>query len=591
MNQTQVIVGMASCGLAAGAQETYEALSAALNDGRAGAELTISGCVGVCFLEPIVKVVEPGGAEWNYGRVTPERAEAIVEEHVVGGEPIREWTFEEGEYAEAFQSFIGKQVRIVMRNCGEINPEDIDEYLARDGYKAIQKAVASMTREEVIKEILASGLRGRGGAGFPTGRKWQFAYGADSDVKYIICNADEGDPGAFMNRTVLESDPHSMLEGLMIGGYAIGATQGFIYARAEYPLAIRRLRIAIAQARERGFLGRNLFGTDFSFDIEIRQGAGAFVCGEETALIASIEGKRGMPRLRPPYPATSGLFGKPTIINNVNTLTNVPWIILNGADALAQYGTETSKGTKVFSLAGKVARGGSVEVPMGITLDEMIHDVGGGSNTGKPVKAVQMGGPSGGCVPRLLFDTRVDYEELTSTGAIMGSGGAVVMDEETCMVDIARFFLNFTQTESCGKCTYCRVGTRRMLEILTRICEGEGTMEDLDTLGELAEKVKNTALCGLGNTAPNPVLTTLKYFHDEYVAHVRDGTCPAKVCRALITYSIDPEACTGCGACVRACPVDAITGERKELHEIDPELCTKCGSCYEVCAFDAVIVE
>jgi NADH-quinone oxidoreductase subunit F len=591
MNRTQVIVGMASCGLAAGAQETYDVLRAALSAENVMADLSPSGCVGVCFLEPIVKVVEPDGTEWTYGNVTPERAETIIEQHITGGEPVREWTFEEGEHTEAFQSFAGKQVKIVMRNCGEINPEDIDEYLARDGYKAIEKAVTSMTREEVIDEISRSGLRGRGGAGFPTGRKWQFAHGAPSDVKYIICNADEGDPGAFMNRTVLESDPHSMLEGMMIGGYAIGAEQGFIYARAEYPLAIKRLRIAIDQARERGFLGRNLFGTDFSFDIEIRQGAGAFVCGEETALIASIEGKRGMPKLRPPYPATSGLFGKPTIINNVGTLTNIPWIILNGADAFAQYGTEKSKGTKVFSLAGKIARGGSVEVPMGITLDEMIHDIGGGSNTGKRVKAVQMGGPSGGCVPASLFDTRVDYEELTRTGAIMGSGGAVVMDDETCMVDIARFFLNFTQSESCGKCTYCRVGTRRMLEILTRICDGEGTMEDLDTLSELAEKVRTTALCGLGNTAPNPVLTTLKYFHDEYVAHVQDKTCPAKVCKALITYSIDPETCTGCGACVRACPVDAITGERKEVHHIDPELCTKCGSCHEVCTFDAIIVE
>jgi NADH-quinone oxidoreductase subunit F len=591
MNQTQVIVGMASCGLAAGAQETYDVLNEALGNGNATADLSLSGCVGVCFLEPIVKVVEPDGTEWTYAQVTPERAETIVEQHLINGEPILEWTFEQGENADPFQSFAGKQVKIVMRNCGEINPEEIDDYLARDGYKAIEKAVTSMTREEVIEEIAKSGLRGRGGAGFPTGRKWQLAYSEQSDVKYIICNADEGDPGAFMNRTVLESDPHSMLEGLMIGGYAIGAQQGFIYARAEYPLAIKRLRIAIAQARERGFLGQNLFGTDFSFDIEIRQGAGAFVCGEETALIASIEGKRGMPKLRPPYPSTSGLFGKPTIINNVGTLTNIPWIILNGPEAFSQYGTETSKGTKVFSLAGKIARGGSVEVPMGITLDEMIHDIGGGSNTGKRVKAVQMGGPSGGCVPASLFDTRVDYEELTRTGAIMGSGGAVVMDDETCMVDIARFFLDFTQTESCGKCTYCRVGTRRMLEILTRICEGEGTMEDLDTLSELAEKVRATALCGLGNTAPNPVLTTLKYFHDEYVAHVQDKTCPAKVCRALITFTIEPGACTGCGACVRACPVNAITGERKEVHLIDPELCTKCGSCYEVCTFDAVIVE
>ncbi|MGD2145619.1 MAG: NADH-ubiquinone oxidoreductase-F iron-sulfur binding region domain-containing protein [Anaerolineae bacterium] len=591
MNQTHVIVGMASCGLAAGAQETYDVLSSALSDGGVRADLGLSGCVGVCFLEPIVKVIDPDGTEWTYGNVTPARAETIIEQHIVGGEPILEWTFEQGESADAYRSYTGKQVKIVMRNCGKINPEDIDEYLARDGYKAIEKVVTSMTCEEVIGEISGSGLRGRGGAGFPTGRKWQFAFGVPSDVKYIICNADEGDPGAFMNRTVLESDPHSMLEGLMIGGYAIGAKQGFIYARAEYPLAIKRLRIAIAQARERGFLGENLFGTDFSFDIEIRQGAGAFVCGEETALIASIEGKRGMPKLRPPYPATEGLFGKPTIINNVGTLTNIPWIILNGAEAFAQYGTEKSKGTKVFSLAGKIARGGSVEVPMGITLDEMIHDIGGGSNTGKPVKAVQMGGPSGGCVPASLFDTRVDYEELTSTGAIMGSGGAVVMDDETCMVDIARFFLNFTQTESCGKCTYCRVGTRRMLEILSKICDGEGTMEDLDTLRELAEKVKNTALCGLGNTAPNPVLTTLKYFQDEYVAHVRDKACPAKVCKALITYSIDPEACTGCGACVRACPVNAIAGERKEVHEIDPALCTKCGSCYEVCTFDAITVD
>jgi NADH-quinone oxidoreductase subunit F len=582
---------MASCGVAAGAQETYEAFQDRIEETGADAEMSVSGCIGTCFLEPVVKVVGEDGEDCTYGEVTPERAVEIVDRHVVAREPIAEWTFEAGEYKEAVDAFMDKQVRIVMRNCGLINPEEIDEYLARDGYQAIEKAVTSMTPEEVIKEIKTSGLRGRGGAGFPTGLKWQFAYDAAGEERYIICNADEGDPGAFMNRTVLESDPHSMLEGMIIGGYAIGASRGFIYCRAEYPLAIKRLQIALSQARERGFLGDNLFGSDFSFDIEIRQGAGAFVCGEETALMASIEGERGMPRLRPPYPTTSGLFGKPTVINNVNTLTNIPWIILHGGEVFAAYGTEGSKGTKVFSLAGKIARGGSAEVPMGTTLDEIVHDVGGGSFSGQPVKAVQLGGPSGGCVPASLFDTRVDYEELTQTGAIVGSGGMVIMDEGTCMVDIARFFLNFTQDESCGKCTYCRVGTRRMLETLTRICSGEGTMTDMDMLEDLAEKVKNTSLCALGGTAPNPVLTTLRYFRDEYVTHVRDQTCPAKVCKPLLTFTVVAENCTGCGACLRACPADAITGERKEVHEIDSDLCTKCGVCYETCRFDAVLVE
>ncbi|MBU0704940.1 MAG: NADH-quinone oxidoreductase subunit NuoF [Chloroflexi bacterium] len=591
MTRTQIIVGMASCGLAAGAQEAYDVFEQKLSETGAAAELGLSGCMGACFLEPVAKVIGRDGKEWTYGEVTAERAAEIFERHVVGGEPVLEWTFEEGEHADEVETFMGRQVRIVMRNCGEINPEKIDEYLARDGYKAIEQAVTAMTPESVIEEISKSGLRGRGGAGFPTGRKWQFAHSAPGDVKYVICNADEGDPGAFMNRTVLESDPHSMLEGMMIAGYAIGSAQGYIYCRAEYPLAIHRLEIALAQARERGFLGDNLFGTDFSFNIEIRQGAGAFVCGEETALIASIEGRRGMPRLRPPYPAVSGLFGKPTIINNVNTLTNIAWIILNGADEFIKYGTETCRGTKVFSLAGKIARGGSVEVPMGTTLDEIIHDIGGGSYSGKPVKAVQMGGPSGGCVPLSLFDTRVDYEELIKTGAIVGSGGMVIMDEDTCMVDIARFFLDFTQEESCGKCTFCRIGTRRMLEILTRICSGEGMMQDLDMLEELADKIKNTSLCALGGTAPNPVLTTLRYFRDEYVTHVRDHKCPARVCKPLLTYSIVTEACTGCGVCKRACPAGAITGEKKEPHEIDPDLCTKCGACYEVCTFDAVYVE
>ncbi len=591
MTQTRVVVGMASCGVAAGAQEAYEVLETKLQETEAQVKLSITGCVGTCFLEPLVEVISPDGEKWTYAQVTPKRAAAIVDKHIVGGEPVREWTFEEGECADSVGAFMGRQVRIVMRNCGLINPENIDEYLARDGYKAIEKVVTTLTPQGVIDELKDSGLRGRGGAGFSTGQKWQFAYSAPGDVKYVICNADEGDPGAFMNRTVLESDPHSLLEGMMIAGYAIGASQGYIYCRAEYPLAIQRLEIALSQARERGVLGSRIFNSDFSYEIEIRKGAGAFVCGEETALMASIEGRRGMPRLRPPYPATSGLFGKPTVINNVNTLTNVAWIILNGSAEYSKYGTERSKGTKVFSLAGKVLRGGSVEVPMGITVGEIVNEIGGGSVSGKPVKAVQMGGPSGGCVPATKFDTRVDYEELAKTGAIVGSGGMVFMDEDTCMVDIARFFLDFTQEESCGKCTYCRVGTRRMLEALERISDGRGTMADLDRLQDLASKIRDTSLCALGGTAPNPVLTTLRYFRDEYVAHVEQQKCPAKVCRTLLRYSIVNDLCSGCGACVRVCPVSAVLGEKKEPHEILPDLCIKCGSCVEVCPTGAIVVE
>jgi NADH-quinone oxidoreductase subunit F len=579
-------VGLASCGIAAGGRKVYDAFDTQLRASVPQAKLKQTGCMGMCYNEVLVEVVSPQNERTFYGKVTPDRVPRIIDEHLVQGKPIDEWVIPAAE----MESLLKKQKRIVLRNCGLIDPESITDYLAADGYKAIEKAISSMSPQEVIDEITRSGLRGRGGAGFPTGVKWGFARKASNWQKYIVCNADEGDPGAFMDRSVLESDPHSVIEGMLIAGYAVGASEGYIYVRAEYPLAIQRLEIALAEAREAGFIGDGSRGYDFDFDIKIRQGAGAFVCGEETALIMSIEGRRGMPRFRPPFPAQSGLWGKPTTINNVETLANVAWIIQHGADAYNAYGTEKSKGTKVFALAGKVARGGLIEVPMGITLREVVFDIGGGTSSGLEFKAIQIGGPSGGVIPAHLADTPVDYESVTKTGAIMGSGGLIVMDESSCMIDIAKFFLNFTQDESCGKCTFCRIGTLRMEEILERITNGNGREEDIATLEELARNVKRASLCGLGQTAPNPVLTTIKYFRDEYEEHISEKKCRAKKCRALITYEIISEKCPGCGLCAKYCPTGAITGERKQPHVIDQEKCIRCGLCHNVCRLDAVSV-
>ena len=587
----RVVVGLGSCGIAAGAQDVKAALEAALAEGKIDATLGVTGCNGACHREPIVEVYGPNGDHVTYAGVTPEQVDEIVEKHLVGGEPVHEWTFQHGAVKDEVEAYFGKQKRIALRNCGTIDPESLEDYVARDGYEALGQVIAAGDPTQVIETVLASGLRGRGGGGFPTGLKWRFTHQAAGDKKYIICNADEGDPGAFMDRSILEGDPHAVLEGMAIAAYAVGADEAYIYCRAEYPLAIKRLRIAIEQAEARNLLGARIKGSDFSFEVKIKEGAGAFVCGEETALIFSIEGRRGMPRKRPPFPANRGLWDKPTNINNVETYANVPWIVRNGGEAFAAMGTDKSKGSKVFALAGKIKRGGLVEVPMGITIREILEDVGGGSDTGAPLKAVQMGGPSGGCIPAHLFDTRIDYDEVTRTGAIMGSGGMVVMDATSCMVDIAKFFLDFTQKESCGKCTFCRVGTLRMLEILERISEGKGQEKDLDLLEELAVKIKETSLCGLGQTAPNPVLTTLKYFREEYEAHVIHQSCPAKVCKPLLTFTIDPEACTGCTLCKRVCPVSCISGEKKEVHTIDQALCTKCSSCLEVCKDDAVVVQ
>lgn len=554
----KVIIGQGSCGVATGAKKTAAEFEKLIEEKNLDVKIDITGCVGTCYLEPIVDIYDDNDNMTRYVKVKADKVEEIVEQHLVNGQVASDLAISDED-----KLFLEKQKRVVLRHCGLINPEKIEEYIAVGGYEATKKVVTSMKQEEVIEEIKVSGLRGRGGAGFPTWFKWNAALQNKADQKYIVCNADEGDPGAFMDRSVLEGDPHSLIEGMIIGGYAMGATEGIIYVRAEYPLAIHRLEIAMSQAREKGYLGKNIFGSGFDFDLRIKAGAGAFVCGEETALIASLEGERGMPRLKPPFPAAKGYWQKPTNINNVETYANVAWIINNGGAAFGAMGTDKSKGTKVFALAGKIKKGGLVEVPMGLKLRDVIFGIGGGIKNDKEFKAVQMGGPSGGCIPASLIDTPVDYENITKTGAIVGSGGMIVMDETTCMVDMARYFLDFTRKESCGKCNYCRIGTKRMLEILERITKGEGKDGDIELLEELAYKVKDGAMCGLGQTAPNPVLTTLKYFRNEYEDHIYNKKCTAKSCKSLISFNIN-EDCRGCGACAKKCPVGAISGNKKK---------------------------
>ena len=589
---TILVCGGTGC-TSSGSPKLYERFAQLLAEKGLDKEVKLvkTGCFGLCAAGPVV-IVYPEGA--FYSGIKVEDVDEIVEEHLIKGRIVTKLLYKGSTHEGTTEikpldeiGFYEKQKRVALRNCGVIDPENIDEYIAFDGYKALAKVLTEMTREEVVDCISRSGLRGRGGAGFPTGTKWKFAMGS-TGKKYVCCNADEGDPGAFMDRSVLEGDPHAVLEAMAIAGYAIGSDQGYIYVRAEYPIAVKRLEIAISQAREYGLLGKNIFGTDFSFDIDIRLGAGAFVCGEETALMHSIEGGRGEPRVRPPFPAVKGLFGKPTILNNVETYANICQIILKGADWFASMGTERSKGTKVFALGGKIVNSGLVEVPMGTTLREIIYAIGGGCPNGKKFKAVQTGGPSGGCLPASMLDTPIDYDNLIAAGSMMGSGGMIVMDEDNCMVDIARFFLDFTVSESCGKCTPCRIGTRRMLEILNRICEGNGEDGDIERLENLAANISKSALCALGQTAPNPVLSTLKHFRHEYEAHIYEKRCPAGVCHKLLNFEIDPAKCKGCTLCARNCPVGAISGKVREAHVIDAKKCIKCGACMEKCKFGAI---
>lgn len=580
----KIAVGQGSCGIAAGAGKVYDILNSSLDLNNN--QLSVTGCIGMCYLEPIVDVYADDGLH-RFVKVNGEIAEKIA--LAVNNNDLA--SVKEYEISEDDKQFLDKQTRIALRHCGVINPEIIEDYTNDDGYKALNKVLTTMSPEDVIEEIKVSGLAGRGGAGFPTWFKWNAARQSTGEKKYLICNADEGDPGAFMDRAVIEGDPHNLIEGMLIGAYAIGAGEAIVYVRAEYPLAIRRLQNAIDQAKVNGFIGQNIMGTDFSCDFRIKAGAGAFVCGEETALIESLEGSRGMPRLKPPFPAQSGYWHKPSNINNVETFANVSWIILNGGNAFSSMGTENSKGTKVFALTGKIKRGGLVEIPMGKTLRDVIFDIGGGIKNDKNFKAVQMGGPSGGCIPEELLDTVIDYKALSATGAIMGSGGMVVMDDSTCMVEMARFFLDFTAKESCGKCVHCRLGTKRMLEILTRITEGNGKEEDIELLEELCLAIKDGALCGLGQTAPNPVLTTLKYFKNEYIEHIVDKKCAAHECTSLLRYEINADLCRGCTLCSKKCPVNAIEGTVKNPHKIDMAQCIKCGNCVSVCRFNAVEVK
>lgn len=590
-----LICGGTGC-TSSGSKKVISALEDAINKNGLENEIYVvkTGCFGLCALGPVM-IVYPEGC--FYSQVTPEGAEKIVEEHLKNGNIVKELLYSETVHEDGSiislneTQFYKKQMRVALKNCGVIDPENIEEYIALDGYQALAKVLTSMSGDDVIKELLESGLRGRGGGGFPTGKKWAFAKEAENEIKYVCCNADEGDPGAFMDRSILEGDPHCVIEAMAIAGYTIGAQKGYVYVRAEYPIAVERLSIAVEQAREYGLLGNNIFGTDFSFDIEIRLGAGAFVCGEETALMTSIEGHRGEPKPRPPFPAVKGLFGKPTVLNNVETYANIAQIILKGAQWFSSIGTKTSKGTKVFALGGKITNVGLVEIPMGTTLREIVEEIGGGIPNGKKFKAAQTGGPSGGCIPACHIDTPIDYDSLTALGSMMGSGGLIILDEDTCMVDISKFYLEFTVDESCGKCTPCRIGTRRLMQFLEKITSGKGELEDLDKIEELAMHMKTSSLCALGQSASNPVLSTIKYFRDEYLAHIVDKTCPAGVCKSLLYYEIQPQLCKGCTKCARNCPVNAIRGEVKKPHVIDKNICIKCGLCVKNCKFNAIVTK